>query len=183
MRARAATTVLRRRIAGTSRAAALAGGVLLVVLSLAAIYYAGVIPGDPAMVHPVSRHVSRRATAVPGQHAVVVPAHHDVPYGELSAGIAYGATPKAVLAKLGPPTTRRKSCWVYRGKQNPKGRYEAPGVDAMEYCFSEGPAGGQAVSEIYSHTVAHTTNGQYIPAFWGHPLVIVRVPTADQSNL
>ena len=67
-----------------------------------------------------------------------------------------------------------------------RGRYSGPYVDAMKFCFSEGPAGGKAVTRILSHTpihtivtwdpVTHTRSRKTFPAQWGGIVTLLKVP-------
>lgn len=108
-------------------------------------------------------------------------------YGEFNLGIAYGMTPNAVLRRLGSPTNKQADCWLYRGKNGViRGHYSAPYVagfpaaaydDAIKYCFSEGPIGGMVVTQMFTHTPAHTIRRwdattqtfvkKYFAAQWG----------------
>ncbi len=107
--------------------------------------------------------------------------------GAMNLGIAYGATPKDVLRQLGSPTTTNAHCWVYRGRAgNVRDRYSGPYVDALKFCFSAGPTGGEAVTQILSHTTTHTVTlrdfaGHAITkkrfqAQWGPTVAILKVP-------
>jgi hypothetical protein len=121
------------------------------------------------------------------QRQTLVPPHHRRGYGELLLGVPYGTARKQVLRQLGPPTKQQASCWIYRGRVGRiRGRYSDSDVDAMKFCFSEGPAGGKAVTQIFSHYAAHTivrtdpvthavTKTSYA-AQWGLPLAIEPVP-------
>lgn len=79
-------------------------------------------------------------------------------YGTINLGIAYGTRPKQVLGELGSPSARRAECWVYRGSAGRvRGRYSGTDIDAINFCFSEAPAGGgKVVSQIFIHVPAHT---------------------------
>ena len=78
--------------------------------------------------------------------------------GEFSGRIPFGATPKQVLQTLGSPTSKQPGCWVYRANADRvNGEYLPQWVDALKFCFSAGPAGGKAVTNIYNHLVAHPT--------------------------
>jgi len=111
-----------------------------------------------------------------------------LPLGELSLGVAFGATPEQVVRRLGAPTTRDGSCWVYRGRAGAvRGRVSGPYVDALKFCFSPGPLGRNVVTQIYSHTVAHTivetdpmshtVFKRRFPARWGYTVAIAKVPS------
>ena len=92
-------------------------------------------------------------------------------YGELDLGVPYGATQAQVRRRLGVPSSRHGSCWLYVGSAI-HGRYSDPDVDAMKFCFSAEGTGPKGVTKILSHFMASKT----APARWGHPLVILRVP-------
>lgn len=108
-------------------------------------------------------------------------------YGEFNLGIAYGMAPNEVLRRLGSPTSTHAGCWLYRGKNGIiRGHYSSPYVagypaagydDAIKYCFSEGPVGGMVVTQMFTHTPAHTIRRwdaathtvvkRHFPAGWG----------------
>lgn len=111
-------------------------------------------------------------------------------YGEFNLGIAYGTAPKQVLRELGSPSRKQGNCWVYRGRVGSiRGRYSGSFfVDAKRFCFSEGPAGGRAVTQVFDHYAKHTivkrdpvthkiTSKKTYPAEWGFPLRIEEVPS------
>lgn len=109
-------------------------------------------------------------------------------YGAFDLGIVYGSTPKQVLSRLGSPTKEQAHCWLYRGRVGSiRGHYPGPYVDAMKFCFSEGPAGGTAVTRILNHLPIHSiikrdpvTNQiiskQTFPAQWGISMAREMVP-------
>jgi hypothetical protein len=154
-----------------SRLAWLAGivGGLLVIAGL--IHYVTGI-GNSATQHQPRASVTGSGISSPQQQ------QRD--YGAMDLGIPYGATPKQVLRQLGSPTTKQADCWLYRGPEKLHGPYLSPYVDAMKFCFAEGPAGGKAVSDIYNHTVAHTIKWhdekRRYPAQWSRPIALAKVP-------
>jgi hypothetical protein len=108
-------------------------------------------------------------------------------YGQFNLGIAYGSTPTQVLRQIGSPTAKQADCWLYRGHVGRiRGRYSGPYVDAMRFCFSDGPAGGQAVTQIFSHSpihtiikkdpVTHSISKKTFQARWDIPIDIAPVP-------
>jgi hypothetical protein len=108
-------------------------------------------------------------------------------YGQFNLGIAYGSTRKQVLRQIGSPTAKQGDCWLYRGHVGRiRGRYSGPYVDAMRFCFSDGPAGGQAVTQIFSHSpihtiikkdpVTHSISKKTFQARWDIPIDIAPVP-------
>lgn len=108
-------------------------------------------------------------------------------YGAMDLEIAYGSTPQQVLRQLGSPTKREANCWLYRGRIGEIRRRYSPYNDAMKFCFSEGPAGGRAVMQIFGHyptrtivkkdPLTHTIiSKKTFPAHWGHPLWLMKVP-------
>jgi hypothetical protein len=95
----------------------------------------------------------------------------------MNLGIAYGTTPKQVLREIGPPTKKHADCWLYRGHVGRiRGRYSGPYVDAMRFCFSEGPVGAKVMTQIFSHYATHTITKKHFPAQWGSPLTLLKVP-------
>jgi hypothetical protein len=86
------------------------------------------------------------------------------------------------VGQLGAPTAKSGHCWLYQGEVGRiRGRLSGSYVDAMKFCFGEGPAGGRAVTKILSHDVAHTIvardgTKKHFPAQWGGAITIMRVP-------
>ena len=78
--------------------------------------------------------------------------------GEVSGGIPFGASSEQVVQTLGSPTRKHAGCWVYSvNTHRINGEYLGKFVDGVKFCFSDGPAGGKAVSTIYNHLIAHPT--------------------------
>lgn len=96
-------------------------------------------------------------------------------------GIPYGASPSQVLRRLGRPNGKRPGCWIYRVRNGAQEIGDGFGqwVDAVEYCFAEGPTGGRAVSLIQSHFVARTIGRKRYPADWAHVVVMARKSTGS----
>lgn len=158
--------------------AGVAGGLLVLVSAGLIVDYRP--RGDDLSSHRLRERSSITAAdlAAPRQ-----PLH----YGAMTLGIAYGASRKDVLRQLGPPTARQGRCWVYRGQVGRiRGRSSGPFVNAMKFCFSEGPAGGEAVMHIFGYRPAHTVTmwdpetgvlvKKRFPARWGPTIAIARVP-------
>lgn len=107
-------------------------------------------------------------TAAPKRHSAL---------GINDLDVAYGTTPKELTSRLGPPTAKETNCWIYRGKAI-AAQLSADGTgaaDAVKYCFSEGPTGGQVVTGTWTHYLAHTIKsgrfkGHY-PAGWGNVVI------------
>ena len=109
-------------------------------------------------------------------------------YGQRNLGIAYGSAPAEVRRQLGPPVQQRAGCWLYRGRVGRiRGRWSGSYVDAMKFCFSEGPVGSQVVTQILSHSPRHTivrrdpythkiVSKRTWPAQWGPAITIAEVP-------
>jgi hypothetical protein len=107
--------------------------------------------------------------------------HQTLSTGELNLGIRYGSTPKQVQRRLGAPATKHGSCWVYRGHgERVAGFYTGPYIDAMRFCFSDGPTGIKVVTNTFAHIVAHTVHKRTIPAQWIHTFTIARPPPPPQ---
>jgi hypothetical protein len=78
----------------------------------------------------------------------------DLEVGEQNGGIAYGDTAKQVTAKLGRPGKKQSACWIYSAPDHTlHGEYLGKVIDAVRYCFADGPVGGQVVSTIYEHLI------------------------------
>jgi hypothetical protein len=112
-------------------------------------------------------------------------------YGTWNLGIAYGWTPKQVLRQIGAPVKKQANCWLYRGQVrggigNIRGRFSGLYVDAIKFCFGEGPAGGEAMTQIRSHYAAHTifkkdatghvVSKRFYSAEWNGPVTLMKVP-------
>lgn len=109
-------------------------------------------------------------------------------YGQRNLGIAYGSTSADVLRQIGSPVSKQEGCWLYRGRVGRiRGRWSGSYVDAMKFCFSEGPAGNQVVTRIWSHSPRHTivrrnpfthkiVSKKTWPAQWDPPITIAEVP-------
>jgi hypothetical protein len=110
-------------------------------------------------------------------------------YGQRNLGIAYGSTPAEVRRQLGSPVQQRAGCWLYRGRVGRiRGRWSGSYVDAMKFCFAEGPVGSQVVTQILSHSPRHTIVKRNpsthkivwkrtFPAQWDPPITIAEVPS------
>jgi hypothetical protein len=103
--------------------------------------------------------------------------------GEQNGGIAYGDTRGTVSAKLGTPNQKKPPCWIYNAHHHTvNGMYLGETVDAIRYCFADGPAGGTVVSTIYEHlipsAVAQLPKDKRPPGGWMHPLIFM--PKASQ---
>jgi hypothetical protein len=103
--------------------------------------------------------------------------------GEQNGGVAYGDTHETVATKLGPPTQKGAACWIYNARRHiVNGMYLGETVDALRYCFADGPAGGTVVSTIYEHlipsAVARLPKNKRPPGGWMHALVFM--PKASQ---
>jgi hypothetical protein len=95
----------------------------------------------------------------------------------MTLGIAYGTTAKQLLREIGSPTKKQADCWLYRGQVGRiRGRYSGPYVDAMKFCFSAGPTGGNVMTQIFSHYAGHTIAKEHFPAQWAHPVTLLKVP-------
>lgn len=92
-------------------------------------------------------------------------------------GVPFGASAAQVVRRLGQPDARRSNCWTYKVENGAQtiGSGFGQWVDYVKYCFAPGPAGGRAVSHIYSHVVAHRIGKKHYPAGWSG-LVILRIP-------
>jgi hypothetical protein len=97
-------------------------------------------------------------------------------FGAQSGRIAYGATPKQVLTALGPPTTKHAGCWTYPAENHTiNGEYLGDVVDALRYCFGDGPAGGQVVTTIHEHLIPHRLpNKKWYPGGWGGVMTLMQ---------
>lgn len=104
----------------------------------------------------------------------------------MDLGIAFGWTRAQVLAKLGQPTAKRPSCWIYEGRKTIPASYRALYIDGVEFCFSAGPIGGEVMTKIMNHSPAHAIikrspithtiiSKQTIPARWT-PMFTFRRP-------
>jgi hypothetical protein len=86
------------------------------------------------------------------------PPRRQTEVGEQNGGIAYGDTAKQVLTKLGSPTQKQAACWIYDAHLHTiNGMYLGKVIDAMKFCFAEGPLGGNVVSTIYEHFIPSVT--------------------------
>ena len=94
--------------------------------------------------------------------------------GEQDAGIAFGAKPGQVLAKLGPPTKKQSACWVYTARAHRVGgAYLGTFVDGLKYCFGAGPLGDKVVANVYEHIVPHTLpSKKWFPGGW-EPVIAI----------
>lgn len=130
-----------------------------------------------------TRHQAKPSVASSGTS----PTNQRPRYGAMDLEIAYGSTPQQVVRQLGSPTKKEANCWLYRGHIGEiRGRY-SPYNDAIKFCFSEGPAGGKAVMQIFGHYPTYTVvkkdplthiivSKKTFPAHWGHPLWLMKVP-------
>lgn len=85
-----------------------------------------------------------------------------------SVGVSYGDSSRQVLARVGSPTGKQGTCWIYRATANTvHGAYLGKFEDGVRYCFGDGPAGGRAVTAIEVHVVPHTKlDGTWYPGGW-----------------
>jgi hypothetical protein len=152
----------------------LVGMIGAVLVGAGLMHYVSGIGSSPTHQPPVS--ASRNPSA-----------ERPIPLGQINLGIAYGTTQEQMLRQLGSPTTKRANCWLYRGQIGTiRGRYSGPYVDALKFCFSDGPAGGKAVTQILSHRSAHSVaktnlvtgaiSKHRVAAFWGWPIDRTSVP-------
>lgn len=116
----------------------------------------------------------------------------------MTGGIAYGTTPKQLLRDLGSPKKKEGDCWLYRGNVHGeigtiRGHYSGPYVDAMKFCFADGPVGGKVVMTIVSHyaphfilrrnSVTHALSKTFYSGLWAPPVTFMRVPgSSNQGN-
>lgn len=102
--------------------------------------------------------------------------------GAMNLRIPYGTTAAQVLRQLGRPASTRNGCWLYRGRIGSiRGRFSGPYVDAVRFCFGEGPLGGKVVTQVLSHTPRHTIvrpdgSRRTYPAGWGPSITLIRPP-------
>jgi hypothetical protein len=110
---------------------------------------------------------------------------HALEIGEQNGGVAYGDTAKQVVAKLGPPTRQRAACWVYSaGGHTIHGEYLGKWIDALKFCFADGPVGGRVVATIYEHILptAPLSETEYPPGGWIHAFNIA-APASEQLKV
>ena len=98
-----------------------------------------------------------------------------------SVGVAYGDSAGQVLAKVGSPTMKQRTCWIYNANAHVvRGAYLGQFADGVRYCFGDGPAGGKAVSVIDVHVTPHTKlDGKWYPGGWNHAVTIMASPPAS----
>jgi hypothetical protein len=115
--------------------------------------------------------------------ALVTPAHGNATVGAPEdLGIPFGASAALVRRRLGQPNTKKSGCWIYKVKNGAQTIGDGFGqwVDEVKYCFGEGAAGGRAVSNIYSHMVAHRIGKKRYPAGWSGLVTIAIPPKTSQ---
>lgn len=88
------------------------------------------------------------------------------PLPNMDLSISFGFTPKQVLARIGPPNSKRGTCWTYAAHKGVvSGIYAGPYTDAVRFCFANG-----IVSDVHDHEIAYTWRHQRVPAKWSLPM-------------
>jgi hypothetical protein len=89
------------------------------------------------------------------------------------------------VRRLGQPDHKLPSgCWTYQVENGAKliGDGFGQWVDAVKYCFGDGPAGGKDVILIESHMVAHKVGKRLFPASWDHGGFTSAIPPAHPAS-
>jgi hypothetical protein len=109
------------------------------------VWLAGVVAGA-AVLGGALHHVLHSSSSA----AATTTTQRQEDGGEQNAGIAYGDTQDMVSAKLGAPTQKKAACWIYDAHNHTVNDMNLGGsIDAVKYCFADGPVGGKAVAAIY----------------------------------
>jgi hypothetical protein len=75
--------------------------------------------------------------------------------GSMNLGLVAGESQRGVLRRLGPPSSKREGCWIYRTTAgNFRGTYVGRYIDAVRFCFI-----GSVLSDIEDHWNLHDSKG------------------------